>query len=108
VLENIQLQLDNMKEVNFDDIEITKEDFIELSKYTYSLESQNRILIEQLREAKAALAATVQQRNSLNAKIQTMMNEKLNTIDISAIKTEIVTTMDLINPEQYREKKNQR
>ena len=97
-----------MKEVNFDDIEITKEDFIELSKYTYSLESQNRILIEQLKEAKAALVATVQQRNSLNAKLQTMLNDKLNTIDISAVKTEIITNAELVNPEQYREKKNQR
>lgn len=95
-------------QVNFDDIEITKEDFIELSKYTYNLESQNRILIEQLKEAKSMLAATVQQRNSLNAKLQTMMSDKLNTIDISSVKTEIVTTMDLINPEQYREKANQR
>ena len=95
-------------QINFDDIEITKEDFIELSKYTYNLESQNRILIEQLKEAKSMLAATVQQRNSLNAKLQTMMSDKLNTIDISSVKTEIVTTMDLINPEQYREKANQR
>jgi hypothetical protein len=37
------------------------------------------------------------------------MLDRVNTIDVSAIKTEIINTnLELINPEQYREKKNQR
>lgn len=84
-----------------DDLEITKEDFIELSKFTYQLEQEKGQLLEQLRECKAALAATVQQRNSLHAKLQNMLLDKANTINVQAIKTEIVTSAELVNPEQY-------
>lgn len=87
---------------NFDDLEITKEDFIELSRYTYKIEQERNQLVEQLREAKAMLAATVQQRNSLNAKLQTLVLERANTMDIQPVKTQIVTSVELINPEQWR------
>lgn len=90
-MDNNELDLDNL----------SKDDFMEMAKYCHHLESQNRLLIEQLREAKAMLTATVQQRNSLNAKLQHLMHEKINTVDISAIKTEIVTNVDLTNPEMY-------
>jgi len=86
-----ELDLDNL----------TKEDFMEMAKWCHHLEAQNRVLIEQLRESKAAVLATVQQRNSLNAKLQHLVMEKANTIDVSAIKTEIVSNMDFINPEMY-------
>ena len=91
-MENNELDLDNL----------TKEDFMEMAKYCHHLESNNRILLEQLKEAKAALMATVQQRNSLNARLQALVMEKANTVDISAVKTEIVTNQDLTNPEMYR------
>ena len=91
-MDNNELDLDNL----------SKDDFMEMAKYCHHLESQNRLLVEQLREAKAALMATVQQRNSLNARLQTLVMEKANTVDISAIKTEIVTNQDLTNPEMYR------
>jgi predicted metal-dependent hydrolase len=90
-MENNQVDLDNL----------TKEDFMEMAKYVAHTEAQNRLLLEQLREAKAALMATVQQRNSLNAKVQALVHEKINTVDISAIKTEIVTNVELTNPEMY-------
>lgn len=90
-MDNNELDLDNLK----------KEDFMEMAKYCHHLESQNRVLIEQLREAKANLTAVVQQRNSLNAKLQYMMHEKINTIDVSAIQTEIVSNAEFINPEMY-------
>jgi hypothetical protein len=90
-MENTQLDLDNL----------TKEDFMEMAKYCHHLESQNRVLLEQLREAKAAVLATVQQRNSLNAKLQNLVSDRINTIDISAIQTEIVSNVDFTNPEMY-------
>jgi hypothetical protein len=94
-----QVDLDNL----------TQEDFLEMAKYVGHTEAINRKLLEDLREAKAALAATVHQRNSLNARLQNLMSDRINTIDVSAIKTEVINThLDLINPEQYREKKNQR
>jgi hypothetical protein len=94
-----QLDLDNL----------TKEDFLEMAKYVAHTEAINRKLLEDLREAKSSLMATVQQRNSLNARLQNLIHERVNTIDVSQIKTEIINTnLELINPEQYREKKNQR
>lgn len=88
---------------------LTQEDFIELARYTHHLEQTNGQLLAQLKEAKAMLAATVQQRNSLNAKLQNVLLQRANTIDIQAVKAEVVnTTLELVNPEQYREKANQR
>jgi hypothetical protein len=88
---------------------LTQEDFIELARYTHHLEQTNGQLLAQLQDAKSMLAATVQQRNSLNAKLQNIMLERVNTIDITNAKKEsISTTLELVNPEQYREKKNQR
>ena len=88
---NEELDLDNL----------TKVDFIEMAKWCHHLESQNRLLLEELREAKAAVLATVQQRNSLHAKLQNLVSEKINTIDVSAIQTEIVSNVDFTNPEQW-------
>jgi hypothetical protein len=98
-MENEQVDLDNL----------TKEDFLEMAKYVAHTEAINRKLLEELREAKSSLMATVHQRNSLNARLQNIMHDRVNTIDVSQIKTEIINTnLELINPEQYREKKNQR
>ena len=80
-----------------------------MAEYVAHTEAINNKLLEDLREAKSALMATVQQRNSLNARLQNIMSDRVNTVDITNIKTEIINTqLDLINPEQYREKKNQR
>jgi hypothetical protein len=98
-MENEQVDLDNL----------TKEDFLEMAKYVGHTEAINRKLVEDLREAKAALAATVHQRNSLHARLQNLMSDRINTIDVSQIKAEVINTnIELMNPEQYREKKNQR
>ncbi len=94
-----QLDLDNL----------TKDDFMAMAEYVAHTEAINGKLLEDLREAKASLAATVHQRNSLHARLQTIMSDRINTVDLSQIKTEVINTnIDLINPEQYREKKNQR
>jgi hypothetical protein len=83
-----ELDLDNL----------TKEDFLEMAKYVAHVENENRMLIEQLREAKAAVLATVQQRNSLHAKLQNILLERANTIDVQAVPLQ---TVDLTNPEMY-------
>ena len=80
-----------------------------MAEYVAHTEAINSKLLEDLREAKSALMATVQQRNSLNARLQNLMSDRINTIDVTNIKTQVINTnLDLINPEQYREKKNQR
>jgi hypothetical protein len=91
-----QLDLDNL----------TKADFMAMAEYVAHTEAINRKLLEDLREAKASLAATVHQRNSLNARLQNIMSDRINTIDVSQIKAEVINTnIELMNPEQYREKK---
>ena len=98
-MENEQLDLDNL----------TKEDFMAMAEYVAHTEAINNKLLEELREAKSSLLATLQQRNSLNARLQNIMSDRVNTIDVSAIQSvPINTNLELINPEQYREKKNQR
>jgi hypothetical protein len=87
-MENEQVDLDNL----------TKEDFLEMAKYVHHVENNNRQLLEQLREAKAMLAATVQQRNSLNAKLQNVVLERVNTINIETVP---LANVDLTNPEMY-------
>jgi hypothetical protein len=88
---------------------LTKEDFMAMAEYVAHTEAINSKLLEDLREAKSALMATVQQRNSLNARLQNLMSDRINTIDVTNIKTQVINTnLELINPEQYREKKNQR
>jgi hypothetical protein len=80
-----------------------------MAEYVAHTEAINRKLLDELREAKASLMATVHQRNSLNKKLQTLMLDKINTVDIKAVTSvPINTNLELINPEQYREKKNQR
>ena len=94
-----ELDLDNL----------TKEDFMAMAEYVAHTEAINNKLLEELREAKSSLLATLQQRNSLNARLQNIMHDRVNTIDVSAIQSvPINTNLELINPEQYREKKNQR
>jgi hypothetical protein len=95
-----QLDLDNL----------TKEDFMQMAEYVAHVEAVNAKLLEDLREAKSYLSATIQQRNSAEAKLRNVLDMRMNTVPLTTevIKTEIVSAIDLMNPEQYREKKNQR
>jgi hypothetical protein len=95
-----QLDLDNL----------TKEDFMQMAEYVAHVEAVNAKLLEELREAKSYLSATIQQRNSAEAKLRNVLDMRMNTVPLTTevIKTEIVSAIDLMNPEQYREKKNQR
>jgi len=86
------------KELDLDNL--TQEDFMEMAKYVAHVEANNRVLVEQLRETKSALMATVQQRNSLNARLQALVLEKATTMDITATTMEVKS--DLTNPEMYR------
>ena len=88
---------------------LTKADFMAMAEYVAHTEAINNKLLEELRETKSSLMATLQQRNSLNKKLQTLLFDKMNTVDIKAVTSvPINTNLELINPEQYREKKNQR
>jgi hypothetical protein len=82
---------------------------MEMAEYINHLEQDNAKLLEQLKEAKAYLAATLQQRASAEGKLRTLLEERVQqTIPITKAVVTNLSTIDLINPEQYREKKNQR
>lgn len=95
-----QLDLDNL----------TKENFMQMAEYVAHVEGVNAKLLEELRQAKSYLSATLQQRNSAEAKLRNVLEMRMNTMPVTTetIKTEIVSAIDLMNPEQYREKPNQR
>lgn len=96
-------------EKEFDINNLTEEDFMQMAQYVAHLEAINKKLLGELQQAKAYLSATLQQRNSAEAKLRTLVEQRVNTINVSEIKTApINTSIELVNPEQYREKKNQR
>ena len=82
---------------------------MEMAEYINHLEQDNAKLLEQLKDAKAYLAATLQQRASAEGKLRSLLEQKTQqTIPITNAIVTNLSTIDLINPEQYREKKNQR
>ena len=93
-----ELDLDNL----------TKDDFMAMAQYVAHLEETNKKLLGELQQAKAYLSATIQQRNSAEAKLRNYIAARTNTIDVTPKATTIVSNIELMNPEQYREKPNQR
>jgi hypothetical protein len=77
---------------------LTKEDFLEMARYIQHLE-------EQLEAAKATGIAVVGQRNILQKKYDQLLFMIRNNVTEKPVNTVIDTDYDLINPEQYREKK---
>jgi hypothetical protein len=84
-MENKQIDLDNL----------TKEDFIEMAKYVHSMELQ-------VQELKAYCITLATQRNSAEKKINEI-NESIYSPLV--YNTAIDTEIELVNPEQYRIKK---
>ena len=88
-------------EKEFDIDNLTKDDFMEMAAYVAMSEKKNVELLNQLRETKAYLSATLQQRNSAEQKYQNLLADKaLKTVPI----TEAVVmnaSFDLINPEHW-------
>jgi hypothetical protein len=80
-----------------------------MAKYINHLEQNNAKLLEELKEAKAYLTATLQQRASAEGKLRSLLEQRVQqTVPLTNAVVTNLSTMDLINPEQYREKKNQR
>jgi hypothetical protein len=88
-------------EKEFDINNLTQDDFMEMAAYVAMSEKKNVELLNELREVKAYLSATLQQRNSAEQKYQNLLADKaLKTVPI----TEAVvmnSSFDLINPEQW-------
>jgi DNA repair protein RadC len=80
---------------------IGEEQVMEMAKYINHLEQDNAKLLGELQQTKSYLSATLQQRNSAENKLRTLVLQKQNTIDIKPIVTNIATNVNLINPEQW-------
>ena len=80
---------------------IGEEQVMEMAKYINHLEQTNVKLMGELEQAKSYLSVTVQQRNSAESKLKTLVEKQNNTIDIKPIVTSMATNVELINPEQW-------
>jgi hypothetical protein len=78
---------------------LTQQDFMEMATYVAMSEKKNVELLEELKKTKAYLTATIQQRNSAEARYQELLAQKtVNTIPITET---LVMNTQLINPEQW-------
>ena len=80
---------------------LTKEDFIEMAKYVHSMELR-------VQQMKAEMLALVTQRDNAQFKLNQLSSQVITPITNIPTKAKLTDDLDLINPEQYREKKNQR
>jgi hypothetical protein len=83
---------------------IGEEQVMEMAAYINHLETENAKIMEELKASKAYLAATVQQRNSATSKLRTVLENKINTIDITNVpvqSAEFTMVGELVNPEQW-------
>jgi hypothetical protein len=90
------LKEDKVLEVDLNNL--TREDFMEMARYIQHLE-------EQLEGAKTTGIALVGQRNVLQKKVEQLTFMLQRGVRETPVNVVLDTEYDLINPEQYREKK---
>ena len=92
--------------------QIDAKSVMEMAAYINHLEKEQKGLLEELQQAKAYLSATIHQRASAESKVRELQYRLDNkqVVDITPKQTikSTLGTIELINPEQYREKANQR
>ena len=87
--------MENQVDIN----NLTQQDFMEMATYVAMSEKKNVELLEELKKTKAYLTATIQQRNSAEARYQELLAQKtVNTIPITET---LVMNTQLTNPEQW-------
>jgi ferritin-like metal-binding protein YciE len=77
---------------------LTKEDFVEMARYVHSMEKT-------LERAKAEMLTLVTQRNNLQSKVNQLNSQLFTPVTNVTQKAKLTDDLDLVNPEQYREKK---
>ena len=80
---------------------LTKEDFLEMARYVHSME----LKVERM---KAEMLALATQRDNAQYKVNHLSSQMYTPLTNVPTKAKLTDDLDLINPEQYREKKNQR
>lgn len=75
---------------------------MEMAEYINHLEQNNAKLLEELKDAKAYLAATLQQRASAEGKLRSLLEQRVQeAVPITNTVVTNLSTIDLINPEQW-------
>ena len=80
---------------------LTKEDFLEMARYVHSME----LKVERM---KAEMLALATQRDNAQYKVNHLSSQMYTPLTNVPTKAKLTDDLDLIIPEQYREKKNQR
>jgi len=82
--------------------QIDEKAVLEMAAYINHLEKDNAKLLEELKDAKAYLAATLQQRASAEAKLRSLSEQRVQqTIPITKAIVTNLSNIELINPEQW-------
>jgi len=92
------------KQIKIGEALIGEPQIMEMAAYINHLETENGKIMEELKASKAYLSATIQQRNSATNKLRTVLENRINTIDITNIpiqSAEFEMVGELINPEQW-------
>ena len=93
--------MDN-KYLQIGEAQINEKAVMEMAAYINHLEQDNAKLLEQLKDAKAYLAATLQQRASAEAKLRSLSEQRVQqTIPITKTVVTNLSNIELINPEQW-------
>jgi len=77
---------------------LTKEDFIEMAKYVHSMELR-------VQQMKAEMLALATQRDNAQFKLNQLSSQVITPITNIPKKAKLTDELDLVNPEQYRIKK---
>lgn len=77
---------------------LTKEDFIEMARYVHSMELK-------VQQMKAEMLALVTQRDNAQFKLNQLSSQVITPITNIPKKAKLTDDLDLVNPEQYRIKK---
>ena len=95
--------MDNtIQQIKIGEALIGEPQIIEMAEYINHLEQTNAKLLEELKDAKAYLAATLQQRASAEAKLRSLSEQRVQqTIPITKAVVTNISNIELINPEQW-------
>ena len=93
--------MDN-KYLQIGEAQIDEKAVLEMAAYINHLEQTNAKLLEELKDSKAYLAATLQQRASAEGKLRSVLEQKAQqTVPLTKAIVTNLSNIELINPEQW-------
>lgn len=90
------------KQIKIGEALIGEPQIMEMAAYINHLEQTNAKLLEELKDAKAYLTATLQQRASAEGKLRSVLEQKTQqTVPLTKAIVTNLSNIELINPEQW-------